>query len=192
MKILYFRPDTVDCTADPHYVNYGDIEQMLTDVQKVLESSLVQSITSVNVYDAEGSTLLESDSYSTWSGSNEERKKAEGEYAKKHKVEGLYFISDAKDERKIPVGLSGYRHLVEMVIGNKLPKKVSMEDIGSITIGIAWAFTGDHNCSDYITINPGSMTVDYCNQDWYTDHPGYHKHCQDLSNLIGYVIEPND
>jgi len=191
MKILYFRPDTVDCTADPHYVNYGDIEEMLSDVQKVLESSLVQSITSVSVYDVDGSLLLESDRYSDYS-FKDGAKIAEGEYAEKHKVAGLYFYKDADDAKKIPVGLTGYRKLVEMVIGNRLPEKVSMENIGYINIGIAWAFSGQHSCSDYITITPHDKIVDYSNQDWYIDNPGYRKHCRDLSNLIGQVIEPND
>jgi len=190
MRILYFRPDTADCTADPHYVNYDDLNRMLEDVLTVLESDLVKSITRVLVYGEDG-TLYKSDLYSVFSGSWGDdppvRKLAEGEYAKMHKVEGLYFAEDAEDDVRLPVGLTGYRHLM-----NLIPTKLPWERIESISIGVIWAFANDHSCSDYITIDPMGMSIDYSNQDWWTDLPGYRQHCADLGGLIGADIEPSD
>lgn len=192
MKILYFRPDTVDCTADPHYVNYGDISEMLGDVLRVLESSLVKSVLHVTAYNQEGGVLYESDTYSTFKGSYGDkpptRKLAEGEYAKIHKVEGLYFSQDAKRELSIPPGLTGYKRLMD-----RIPNKLPVDDLRSISIAVAWTFAnGGHSCSDYITINPGDMTVDYSNQDEWMTEPGYEKHCADLGFLIGHNIEPGE
>ena len=190
MKIFYFRPDTVDCTADPHYVNYGDIDEMLQDVLTVLESKLVKSITSVTVYGQDNEMLYESDTYSDFDGSYGDkppRTKAEGEYAEKHRVEGLYFAGDAKEGHSIPVGLTGYKAVMNMI-----PSKLPMENLRSIAIGIVWAFSGQHSCSDYITITVDGMMVDYSNQDWYMDNPNYPQHCADLSALIGHHIEANE
>lgn len=190
MRILYFRPDTADCTADPHYVNYDDLDCMLDDVLMVLESKLVKSITIVSV-SGEDKNLYESDYYSVFSGSFGDepptRKLAEGEYARMHKVKGLYFAHDAEEGTSLPVGLTGYKHLM-----NLIPTKLSWERIDSILIGVVWTFANDHSCSDYITIDPKGMTVDYCNQDWWTDLPGYKQHCVDLGELLGHRIEPSD
>ncbi len=185
MKVHYFRPDTVDCTSDPHIVNYTDIDAMLNDVLKVLESDLVQSIPSLRVYDEKQETIFEGDSYTTFNFGDEEKKKAEGDYAKRHKVEGLYFRSDADDKLKIPMGLTGYKHILAMI-----PDKLPVEKIRSIVIGVVWAFANDHSCSDYITIEVPVMMVNYENQDWWRGIEGYEQHCADLSKLIGQTIEP--
>jgi len=191
MKILYFRPDTVDCTADPHVVNYSDRQVMLDDVLKVLESKLVKSITSITVYNG-SNTVLESDDYSVFSGSYSKdepptRKLATGEYAKIHKVEGLYFSEDAADDRKIPVGLTGFRHLMKVI-----PEILPWESFDSIKIGVVWAFSNDHSCSDYITADFAESTVDYSNQDWWMSNISYKQHCRELSELIGQEIEANE
>lgn len=192
MRILYFRPDTVDCTADPHYVNYGDLDCMLDDVLTVLESKLVKSIISVTVYGHDDKKndgmLYESDDYTMYEGwGDKPRKKAEGQHAEQHKVDGLYFYSDAKDELRIPPGLTGYKRIMSMI-----PDKLSWEDIRLISIGIVWEFSGQHSCSDYITIDPNAMTVDYSNQDDYIGMDGYAEHCGALSALIGHEIEESD
>ncbi|KKL08411.1 hypothetical protein LCGC14_2576110 [marine sediment metagenome] len=186
MKVLYFRPDTVDCTSDPHYVNYTDVDEMLKDVLKVLESGLVKSIASVRVYDENQETILEADDYSTFEGSKEKgRKLAEGKYAEQHKVAGLYFYSDAKDTIKIPPGITGYKAILAMI-----PDRLPVEKIRSIVIGVVWTFANDHSCSDYITIEVPGMMVNYENQDWWRGIEGYEQHCADLSKLIGQTIEP--
>ncbi len=187
MKVLYFRPDTVDCTSDPHYVNYTDVDEMLNDVLKVLESDLVQSIPSLRVYDENQNAILEGDSYTISNFGDDSKKTAEGDYAKRHKVEGLYFRSDAKDEIKIPMGLTGYKHILAMI-----PSKLPVERIRSIVIGVVWAFANDHSCSDYITIEVPGMIVNYENQDWWMGMETYAKHCADLSELIGHTIEDNN
>lgn len=190
MRILYFRPDTVDCTADPHYVNYDDIDEMLKDVLMVLESPLVQSITSVAVYghdqDNENDGILyEADDYTTYEGwGDKPRKLAKGQHAEEHKVDGLYFYSDAKDKLRIPPGLTGYKRIMSMI-----PDNLPVEDIKLISIGIVWEFSGQHSCSDYITIDPKAMTVDYSNQDDYIGMDGYAEHCVALGALIGATIE---
>jgi len=191
MRILYFRPDTADCTADPHYVNYDDLDRMLDDVLTVLESKLVKSITGVSVYGKEGEALYESDNYTVFGGSYGDepptRKLAEGEYAKRHKVEGLYFARDAEEGVSLPVGLTGYKHLM-----NLIPTKLPWERIKSVSIGVVWTFANDHSCSDYITIDPMGMIVDYSNQDWWIEAEGYKQHCADLGELLGASIEPSD
>lgn len=192
MRILYFRPDTADCTADPHYVNYDDLDCMLDDALTVLESDLVKSITLVRVRGGEGSGILyESDNYTVWSGARGEdppvRKLAEGEYAKRHKVEGLYFAGDAEEGISLPVGLTGYKHLM-----NLIPTKLPWERIKSIKIGVVWIFANDHSCADYITIDPVGMSVDYSNQDWWVELEGYKQHCADLGKLLGADIEPSE
>lgn len=188
MKVLYFRPDTVDCTADPHYVNYADVDEMLNDVLKVLESDLVKSIPSVTVYgyddEVNEGTLFDSDNYATWD-LKKTGKVAKGQHAERHKVVGLYFYSDAKDAFSIPPGITGYRAVREMIE----EKKLSIDDVKSVYIGVVWTFANDHSCSDYITIDPGAMTVNYENQDWWQGLDTYEKHCADLSELIGHHIE---
>lgn len=189
MKILYFRPDTVDCTADPHYVNYGDLDEMLTDVLKVLESPLVQSIPDVIVYghdpDKHDGKLYEADDYTTYPGwGDKPRKLAEGKHAEQHKVAGLYFDEDAPDDIRIPPGITGYRHIMSMI-----PDKLPWGDIKSIVIGVVWKFSGKNSCSDDITIDVDNKTVDYSNQDDYIGMDGYAKHCEDLGDLIGHRIE---
>lgn len=184
MKVLYFRPDTVDCTSDPHYVNYTDVDEMLKDVLMVLESDLVKAITSLHVYDENQNAILEGDTYTAYD-FREGVEKAEGEYAKRHKIEGLYFSSDADDKIKIPMGLTGYKHILAMI-----PDKLPVEKIRSIVIGVVWAFANDHSCSDYIHIEVPGMLVNYENQDWWRGIEGYAKHCADLSELIGHTIDP--
>jgi len=167
VKILY---ETVDCTADPHIVDYQNRQKMLDDVLKVLESSLVYGVLSIRVNNIEDDVIYVSDSYSDWE--EQGRKKAQGEYARKHKVEGLYFDKDAEEliekyypnAKSLPIGLTGYKYFYDLV----KKRKVDIGNVSKIVIGVMWKFSMQHNCSDYITVAFDTMTVNYSSQDWYT------------------------
>lgn len=184
MKILYYNPEVVDCTADPHIVNYKDQREMLEDVIKVLESDLVHAVATIYVHNG-NDVLFVSDEYSdsNWSG---DRKLATDEFAKKHKVDGLYFVSDMEKSypktKKIPIGLTGAKRLLELFDENKL------EEADSITIDVMWEFSRSINCSDEIQINLEEMTVNYQNQDWDTEKEGYEEHLQKLRKLLSRIV----
>jgi len=208
VKILYFDSETVDCTADPHKLSYDSLRKACEDVLKVCESDLVYGIEKVWLYvkGDEGQTL-ESDWYDIDMGKRDKStwKRATGRYAKKHKVEGLYFYEDAHvcvkvgvdpvtgediyerrpmpKERHLPPGLTGVKEAVRRLLKN--PERYS-----KLRIAVVWSAFMTHNCSDYITLDVDELTVDYSNQDWYVHDERYLNHIERLSRLLGAQICP--
>jgi len=220
MRLLYLNLNVVDCTADPHVLDYHAVETMLEDVLRVCESDVVRAINVVKLsmgreYEFKGEHGMtfygheehyESDYYSVPVTADDMRKVAEGPYAEKHKVEGLVFKFDSPYERRttetyttvdgeevevvggsLPIGLSGVKKAIG-IIRERLEENPSFRDF-ELKIGVVWDEFGDHNCSDYITVNGRSMTVDYSNQDWYRDatsmRENYRRHLQRLAEVFG-------
>jgi len=192
MRILFYDEETVDCTADPHYVNFESLQRMYETILRVCSDSVVWAITSVKL-ELNGERY-ESDIYFTPILPEDYKKVVKGPYAKKHKIEGLYFYADANVDSKhhLPPGLSGVREAVKLIMKElekgKAPK-------GDLRIGVAWDFVKDHNCSDYIIVNDLSEPiVDFRNQDWYVEREEYPEYCKRLSKVIGIpnAIEPSD
>ena len=207
VKVLYYDPETVDCTADPHKVNYESLRKACEDILKVCESDLVYGVEKVWLHSrGNGEQTLESDWYDIDMGKGDQSiwKKATGRYAKKHKVEGLYFYEDAHicvktgvdpntgkelyekrpmpKDRHLPPGLTGVKEAVRRLL--KSPEKYSQ-----LQIAVVWKAFMAHNCSDYITLNVDEQIVDYSNQDWYVGSEGYPEHIKKLSDLLGVPIE---
>jgi len=176
--ILYF-PEPVDCTSDPHYVHYTSEKEMMNDVIKVCESHLVRAICSVRCYDEDDHLLLESDVFmpNKLAGG----RLMTGPYAKKHKIEGLYFYADAETKPSLPPGLTGVKHVAQRL------EELLEKGMKELIIGVVWTYFDDHNCSDYITANFNGLYVDYCNQDWYRDfYPRvYQRHLKELAKVLG-------
>ncbi len=220
MRICYVDLNVVDCTADPHILEYDTVEKMLDDVLKVCESDVVRAINvvrlsmgkAVDVIDEDGDRLTvfeeqyESDYYSVPYNKEDRKKIAKGDYAKKHKVEGLVFRHDPPfdkiteltyktpngDDVKVirgplPIGLTGVKRAIEM-IKERLKKDPTFRHF-HLDIGVVWDEFGDHNCSDYIFVNGLEMTVDYSNQDWYRDLPNYRRHIERLAKVLGVKPE---
>ena len=192
-RILYF-PEPVDCTSDPHYVHYTSEKEMMNDVIKVCESHLVKAICRVRCYDESDRLFLESDAFMpnklasvSFRNANQVRESElaggrlmTGPYAKKHKIEGLYFYADAETKPSLPPGLTGVKYVAQHLEG--LLKK----GMKKLIIGVVWTYFNDHNCSDYITAHFDDLCVDYCNQDWYrSDETKYEKHLSELAKLLG-------
>ena len=155
---------------------------MLGDVIKVLESDLVYGIEYISVYGEDNKLIAESDSY-TLSDYSERGKQAKGKYAKKHKIDGFYFYSDACEKSiKLPPGLTGAKHIRDNL--DKFIKSGMLR----MHIAVVWTEFMDHNCSDYIILDFGDMTVNYQNQDWYTGHENYGAHLRKLANLLDVDI----
>ncbi len=228
MKVCYLDLNVVDCTADPHVLDYDAVEKMLEDVLKVCESDVVRAINVVmlsigeeyeiaensegrRVVVSEDEEYYKSDYYNVPVSEEDYEKIARGPYAKKHKVEGLVYRSDSPYERKavkvcttvngekvkivrgrLPIGLTGVRKAIEM-IRERLKDNPSFRDF-VLKIGVVWDEFGDHNCSDYITADGRSTTVDYSNQDWYRDffdwQKEYGRHIQRLAEVLG--VKPED
>lgn len=195
MKITYVNGHCVDCTSDPHEVNYPELETALTDIMEVCKNPILFGILSVNLYeDYDADIVWESDDYSDWVSDHEtdpkRKTKASGKYAEKNKVAGLYFYDDNKKTeaagRKLPVGLMGVEKAIRMIL--KEPERFER-----LSIGVMWKFSMNHSCSDYITlhIREEPVTVDYSNQDWYRDMDTYPAHCEALTEIISCgVIHP--
>ncbi len=199
MRVCYLNLDVVDCTADPHILDYDAVEKMLEDVLRVCESDVVRAINVVRlsigkeyeVIEDRGSTVIseeeyESDYYAVPITKEEYGKVAKGPYAKKHKVEGLVFKYDSPYENKTVKVCTTVNGKKVKIVRGRFPigltgvrKAIGMirERLKSnssfrdfvLEIGVVWDEFGDHNCSDYIIANGRSMTVDYSNQDWYRD-----------------------
>jgi len=196
-RILYF-PEPVDCTSDPHYVHYTSEKEMMNDAIKVCESHLVKAICSVRCYD-EDNLLLESDVFmpnklaSVSFRNADQVRESElaggrlmtGPYAKKHKIEGLYFYADAETKPSLPPGLTGVKYVAQHL------EELLEKGMKELIIGVVWTYFDDHNCSDYIAANFNGLYVDYCNQDWYrSDEANYRKHILELAALLG--VHPNE
>jgi len=108
MRLCYIDLNVVDCTADPHVLEYDAVEKMLEDVLRVCESDVVRAICVVrlsmgkfyDVLNEHGCVIsvtedeYESDYYSIPVTEDDYKKVAKGVYARKHKVEGLVFKYD--------------------------------------------------------------------------------------------------
>jgi len=191
LKVLFYDEETVDCTSDPHYVNFETLRNMYEAVLKVCSDPVVWAITSVKL-ELNGERY-ESDTYFPPITREDLGKAVKGPYAKKHKIEGLYFLSDPKVDsgHHLPPGLSGVKEAVQLIL-RKLKNHNKPE--GELRIGVAWDFVKDHNCSDYITVKELSEPVtDFSNQDWYMENINYPEHCERLSKVIGIpgIVEPN-
>ena len=144
----------------------------------------------------------ESDYYSDPITEEDFRKVAKGPYAKKHKVEGLVYKYDSPYDRltkktyrtcdgrtvevtrgPLPIGLTGVKKAIEM-IRERLRKDPNFRDF-KLEIGVVWDEFGQHNCSDYITVEGTTMTVDYSNQDWYKGERNYMRHIRRLARVLG-------
>lgn len=197
MKVLFFRRDTVDCTSDPHPVNFDDWEEALSAVERVLDSDLVKYVECSSVFlTPEGKKIKEFDNQdhlekyesddfdkSNWTGKGKLQKSKD---SKKHGTYGLYMTHDAEVDgaHHLPPGFTGAKEALEIVRKNL--KRLYYADIR-----IVWEFAGDSSCSDYIQIpsedyaGAGIPVVDFSNQDWWTKKEGYKEHCEALSEVIG-------
>lgn len=189
MKLWIFPLTVVDCTADPHPVEFDELQEALEAIRRVCESDLVQAIRSVTLTLAEdgGEKTYETDYYST--------RRSENASAAKHpeardlKYAGLYYRFDAQvpPERHLPPGLLGLREAIRLALEN-------LESFVRLSVGVVWAFAGDASCSDYITLPAegceDSPVVDFSNQDWWISLPGYQEHCRRLGEILGVEIEP--
>ena len=215
MKITYYNPETVDCTADPHPVNYPAIKKACEDILKVLESPLVFAVRVTYLYtgEEEENTMLQSDRYSLFDYDNKRKKADSSPEAEQHKIRGLYFEgdpvdyvkrpdmspSDAKGKKFFVDGSTVYeilsfpreRHLRPGITGaRKALQKITEtpEKYKSLSIGVVWTAFMDHSCSDYIKIDDitaSDVTVDYSNQDDYVGGSNYNDHIDKLRALLG-------
>jgi len=152
----------------------------------------------LEVYEEE----YESDYYSDPITEEDFKKIAKGPYAKKHKVEGLVYKYDPPFDKltiktyrtpngetvelvrgPLPIGLTGVKKAIEM-IRERLRKDPTFRDF-KLEIGVVWDEFGQHNCSDYITAEGATMTVDYSNQDWYKGERNYMRHIERLAEVLG-------
>ena len=181
MRIEYVELVAVDCTCDPHPVNYGEraLGEMLDDIVKVCESPLVQAVESVRLDTAGwegGDSEYGSDEYGLYNYKKDIPLPNEGMYAK-HKVAGRAFQSDWKGDGKhhLPPGLTGVKAAV----------KIARErGVKYLSIGVVWAFAGDSSCSDYIRYK-GVNVVSYDSQDWWISCDGYEQWKLDMGELLG-------
>ena len=157
VKVLYFDSETVDCTADPHKVEYSSLRKACEDILKVCESDLVYGIEKVWLYvKGDEEQVLESDWYDIDMGKGDQStwKKATGRYARKHKIEGLYFYEDAHiyvktgvdpntskelyerrpmpKDRHLPPGLTGVKEAIKRLLQN--PERYSR-----LRIAVVWS-----------------------------------------------------
>jgi hypothetical protein len=183
---MFHRVETVDCTADPHEVEFETVEEMLDTILRVCESDLVKAVRSVRLVYGEGEDCeeFESDFYTD---PITNKNIASGAMAEKHKVAGLAFYSDAEVDKRhhLPPGLTGVKHAIR-IARERLPRRC----FKIFEVGVVWAFAGEASCSDYITATPESMTVDFSNQDWWVGLAGYKEHIERLSEIVGVNIEP--
>ena len=183
MKVLFYDEETVDCTADPHYVDFDGLREMYETILRVCSDPIVWAITRVRL--KLNGEEYESDTYFTPVFPEESERAVKGPYAKKHKIEGLYFSEDAEVNSKhhLPPGLSGVKEAVKLILKELDEGRIPR---GELSIGVAWNFVKDHNCSDYITVKDLSEPVaDFSNQDWYLERKEYPEHCRRLSKVIG-------
>jgi hypothetical protein len=220
LKIYYVNLDIVDCTADPHVLEYDTVEKMLADALKVCESDVVRAINVVRLYIGEEIEVIingekqitheefyESDYYRVPFCEDDKKKVAKGPYAKKHKVEGLVFDEDSPYKGRTVIECVTTDGKPVKIVRGYLPPgltgvKAAIEIIRKklkenplfgnffLSIGVVWDEFGDHNCSDYIDVDGRYMTVDYSNQDWYVYRDNYERHLERLANVLG--ISPQD
>jgi len=188
MKIAYQIIHSVDCTSDPHPVEYTAEDEMalreamLGDIVAVCASDMVQAIESVR--GQIGEVEYESDHYSDWDGGGKSRKQAGGDMAEKHKVAGLYFAKDLPPDagsKHLPPGLTGLKAFVQKIYG--AGPEVGFE----LRVHVVWAFAGSASCSDYIEIG-GEWehgVTNWGSQDWWTEMEGYLPWCQQMADFLG-------
>jgi len=186
MKVYYIPSCVVDCTSDPHPVNYDALPEMLADIVRVCESDMVQAVRSVLMTFAH--MEYESDWYSDYD--NGKRAESEGDMAEKHKTAGLYFGGDAgvPPDRHLPPGLTGLKEAAKVALSDP-------DAFDCISIGVVWSFAGDASCSDYIEIGEGHgrSVVNFGSQDWWIEKEEYLPWCQQMADFLSrpfpYYIE---
>jgi len=191
MQVKYSLVVPADCTSDPHPVRYDDadtkgklFETVLGDIVRVCESDMVQHVRSVRA--VIGETLYDSDHYgeSPIGDKPKHTRKVVSDMAKKHKIHGLYFWSDAEEGAKhLPPGLTGVKEIAKILLENS-------DEFDSLVIGVTWRFVGDSSCSDYIEFGPGTehggvTTVNYGSQDWWIEHKDYVPWCDEMEKFLG-------
>lgn len=102
-------------------VGFTGREDLLEAIERVCESDLVKGIQKVHL--ALGSKEYKTDYYSSFAG-----KLARGAYAKKHKVEGLFFLLDMEDKgvAHLPPGLTGLREALKLVQERKVEERTCL------------------------------------------------------------------
>lgn len=128
---------------------------------------------------------LQSDKYATFD-PGKSGATAEGKYAKKNKIDGLYFYEDSGQlEEKLPVGLSGVTAALELV-ENSTEKASPKIPQFELEVRVVWDFAGDSSCSDYIRYTSEDYEkVAFSNQDWWIKKKGYNSFLKKLSQLAG-------
>jgi hypothetical protein len=205
MRVVFVRRDIVDCTADPHCVDFEDWNAAFDAVERVVKSNLVTHIRTVTVElipDGKKPEQLKPDDYEVFASdylsnvalSEKEKKKMQTTpESKENKTYGMFLFvdSDAKSAHHLPPGIRGAMEAIKIARRN-------IERLHRLSIGIIWSFAGDGSCSDYINIpaeeSNGVASVDFSNQDWWIGREGYKEHCRNLSKIIGIrnCIVPNE
>lgn len=180
----------IDCTSDPHIVPISSVYEALNIIKKVCEDEIIYAIQSVELK-IEGD-IYESDLYSL-SDIFKKNKKAEGIYAKKHKIEGLYFCVDAEVPSKyhLSPGLTGVKNAIDIILKTMKTKGEIPNFL--LDIGVVWSFVKDSSCADYIRYDSETPSViEFSNQDWWIRNENYKDYIKKLSELTGHTIEPRE
>jgi len=195
--------DTIDCTADPHYIYSDDIKLLLKIVYKLCQSSIVQKIEYVEVifeYKGGKEKRWYSDNYAEVP-LRKGDKPASGPFAKKYKVEGLYFWSDNEGaDRKLPIGLDGVKFAIKGILR-------SIDHIDELFnkgleyfilhIDVIYEAFGTGGCSDYIELDILNKTLNISTMDWYIGTPEYYEFIDQLNEFLDEFgmkgeIEPSE
>jgi len=205
MRVIFVRRDVVDCTADPHCVDFEDWNAAFDAVERVVKSNLVTHIRAVTlelIPEGKKPEELKPNDYEVFSSDylssvalneKEKKKMQRTPESRENKTYGMFLRrdSDAKGAHHLPPGLRGAMEAIKIARG-------SIERLHRLSIGIIWSFAGDGSCSDYINIpaeeSNGVASVDFSNQDWWIGREGYKEHCRNLSKIIGIrnCIVPNE
>lgn len=208
MSKVYVVPlELADCTCDPHSVRAESIPAALEAVLRVCESSVIQHIESIHYTVTRGSEELdfESDHYTVCEaigakkddGTNKTptaRSAEEGKLAP-----FLYRDADVPAKRHLPAGLFGLRALKKLV-----PEHLEEGyTVTYLTIGVVWAFAGDHSCSDYIEVVGGDgcegrwereqldrpVLVGVNSQDWWANMDGHDECFEKVGDIFGSPVD---
>jgi len=204
MRVVFVRRDIVDCTADPHCVDFEDWNAAFEAVERVVRSGLVTYIRSVILellpegkkpeeVKHDEREVYETDYLSTVVLDEKNKKPQVTPESKENKTFGLYLYVDSekKGDHHLPPGLRGIREAIRIAEQN-------ISRLERLSIGVIWSFAGDGSCSDYINVpaedGNGVASVDFSNQDWWIGREGYKEHCRKLSRIIGITncIVPNE
>ncbi|MHA1231269.1 MAG: hypothetical protein ACTSPQ_11545 [Candidatus Helarchaeota archaeon] len=162
IKLQVVNIDTIDCTSDPHYISLNDIETIFDILLDICKSDLIRAIFYVKIIIIDKDRHVEKwdcDYYMNGEfgggdqvqdrgqGQSRRGRQAKGLYAKKHKIEGLYFVEENTGQVKLPPGLTGLKAGI-----SKLRNLIKEQDFlnNKIKLTIYWNITS-HNYSKFIT-----------------------------------------